>query len=81
MPDPLALIDGIDYYVSCERVFDPRLQGIPVVVLSNNHGCAVARSAEAKALLAWGSACTISGTRFGSTESAFYPAITLFTAT
>lgn len=37
-------------YVSCERVFQPELRGRPVVVLSNNDGCVVARSAEAKAL-------------------------------
>jgi DNA polymerase V len=46
----IALIDGNNFYVSCERVFDPRLAGRPVVVLSNNDGCAVARSDEVKAL-------------------------------
>ena len=45
-----ALIDGNNFYVSCERVFRPSLNGCPVVVLSNNDGCAVARSNEAKAL-------------------------------
>ncbi len=45
-----ALVDGNNFYVSCERVFDPSLEGRPVVVLSNNDGCAVARSQEAKAL-------------------------------
>lgn len=45
-----ALIDGSNFYVSCERVFQSRLEGVPVVVLSNNDGCAVARSNEAKAL-------------------------------
>lgn len=45
-----ALVDGNNFYVSCERVFRPSLNGIPVVVLSNNDGCAVARSNEAKAL-------------------------------
>jgi DNA polymerase V len=45
-----ALVDGNNFYVSCERVFRPSLQGIPVVVLSNNDGCAIARSNEAKAL-------------------------------
>jgi DNA polymerase V len=45
-----ALVDGNNFYVSCERVFMPRLNGIPVVVLSNNDGCAIARSNEAKAL-------------------------------
>jgi DNA polymerase V len=46
----IALIDANNFYVSCERVFDPRLEGKPVVVLSNNDGCAVARSNEVKAL-------------------------------
>ena len=45
-----ALIDCNNFYVSCERVFDPGLEGIPVVVLSNNDGCVVARSQEAKAI-------------------------------
>ncbi|MCJ8139329.1 Y-family DNA polymerase [Falsirhodobacter halotolerans] len=48
--DPIALIDCNNFYVSCERVFDLSLHGIPVIVLSNNDGCAVARSDEAKAL-------------------------------
>lgn len=45
-----ALIDGNNFYVSCERVFRPSLNGRPVVVLSNNDGCAIARSNEAKTL-------------------------------
>lgn len=45
-----ALVDGNNFYVSCERVFRPSLQGRPVVVLSNNDGCAIARSNEAKTL-------------------------------
>ncbi len=45
-----ALVDVNNFYVSCERVFQPRLEGIPLVVLSNNDGCAVARSNEVKAL-------------------------------
>lgn len=45
-----ALVDGNNFYVSCERVFRPSLQGRPVIVLSNNDGCAIARSNEAKAL-------------------------------
>ncbi|MCB1949835.1 MAG: DNA polymerase V subunit UmuC, partial [Nitrosomonas sp.] len=45
-----ALVDGNNFYVSCERVFNPHLIDRPVVVLSNNDGCAVARSEEAKAL-------------------------------
>jgi nucleotidyltransferase/DNA polymerase involved in DNA repair len=47
---PIALIDCNNYYVSCERAFDAKLVGVPVIVLSNNDGCAIARSAEAKAL-------------------------------
>ena len=46
----IALVDVNNFYVSCERVFAPKLEGRPVVVLSNNDGCAVARSNEAKAL-------------------------------
>ncbi len=46
----IALVDVNNFYVSCERVFNPKLIGVPVVVLSNNDGCAVARSNEAKAL-------------------------------
>lgn len=46
----IALVDVNNFYVSCERVFNPKLNGKPVVVLSNNDGCAVARSNEAKAL-------------------------------
>jgi len=45
-----ALVDCNNFYVSCERVFDPSLNGRPVVVLSNNDGCFIARSNEAKAL-------------------------------
>ena len=45
-----GLIDGNNFYVSCERAFNPTLRGKPVIVLSNNDGCAIARSAEAKAL-------------------------------
>ena len=45
-----ALVDGNNFYVSCERAFRPSLKSRPVVVLSNNDGCAIARSNEAKAL-------------------------------
>jgi DNA polymerase V len=50
MGGPLALVDCNNFYVSCERVFQPELRGRPVVVLSNNDGCVIARSNEAKAL-------------------------------
>lgn len=46
----IALIDVNNFYVSCERVFNPKLKNKPVVVLSNNDGCAISRSNEAKAL-------------------------------
>lgn len=46
----IALVDCNNFYVSCERVFDPMLEGRPVGVLSNNDGCVVARSNELKAL-------------------------------
>lgn len=45
-----ALVDCNNFYASCERVFDPRLERRPIVVLSNNDGCVIARSNEAKAL-------------------------------
>ena len=50
MGAPIALVDCNNFYASCERVFQPRLRGKPVVVLSNNDGCVIARSNEAKAL-------------------------------
>jgi len=45
-----ALIDCNNFYASCERVFEPKLEGKPIIVLSNNDGCVIARSNEAKAL-------------------------------
>ncbi|MFT5540190.1 MAG: DNA polymerase V, partial [Alphaproteobacteria bacterium] len=50
-PDKIfALVDCNNFYASCERVFAPSLEGVPMVVLSNNDGCVIARSGEAKAL-------------------------------
>jgi hypothetical protein len=46
MEEIFGLIDCNNFYVSCERVFRPDLEGVPVIVLSNNDGCAVARSAD-----------------------------------
>ncbi len=45
-----ALVDCNNFYCACERVFNPRLEGRPVIVLSNNDGCAISRSEEAKKL-------------------------------
>ena len=45
-----ALVDCNNFFVSCERVFRPQLEGKAVVVLSNNDGCVVSRSNESKAL-------------------------------
>ena len=45
-----ALVDANNFYATCEKIFDPSLANVPLVVLSNNDGCIVARSAEAKAL-------------------------------
>jgi len=46
----IALVDCNNFYASCERVFQPQLNNTPVVVLSNNDGCVIARSDESKAL-------------------------------
>jgi impB/mucB/samB family len=46
MPPVFALVDCNNFYVSCERVFQPFLEHMPVLVLSNNDGCAIARSNE-----------------------------------
>ncbi|NLY35267.1 MAG: Y-family DNA polymerase [Alcaligenaceae bacterium] len=45
-----ALIDGNCFYCSCERVFNPSLKGKPLIILSNNDGCAISRTDEAKAM-------------------------------
>jgi DNA polymerase V len=45
-----AIADCNNFYASCERVFQPKLNKTPIVVLSNNDGCVIARSNEAKAL-------------------------------
>lgn len=50
MPFPIALVDCNNFYASCERLFRPKLKTAAIVVLSNNDGCVVARSNEAKAL-------------------------------
>ncbi len=50
MTKQFALVDCNNFYASCERVFNPKLQNKPIVILSNNDGCVVARSNEAKAV-------------------------------
>jgi DNA polymerase V len=50
MTSAIALIDANSFYCSCERLFDARLHNQPVIVLSNNDGCVIARTNEAKAL-------------------------------
>jgi DNA polymerase V len=65
MGAPIALVDCNNFYASCERMFEPRLRGKPVVVLSNNDGCVIARSNEAKALgVEMGAPWHLSRTRF-----------------
>ena len=62
MSTALALIDGNNFYASCEAVLDPAVVGRPLVVLSNNDGCIVSRSAEARALgIPWGRRCSSCG--------------------
>ena len=65
-----ALADCNNFFASCERVFRPDLQGKPVIVLSNNDGCAIARSNEAKAL----------GIKMGDNMARLMPANELNTA-
>ncbi len=65
-----ALVDVNSFYASCETVFRPDLRGKPVLVLSNNDGCVIARSAEAKALaIPMGPPISNSGTTSGGTGS------------
>ena len=50
LDNSIALIDCNNFYASCERIFNPKLMGRPIVVLSNNDGCIITRSTEAKQL-------------------------------
>ena len=50
MKESFVLVDCNNFFVSCERLFKPWLEGKPVVILSSNDGCIVARSEEAKKL-------------------------------
>jgi DNA polymerase V len=65
MAAPIALVDCNNFYASCERLFQPKLRGQAVVVLSNNDGCVIARSNEAKALgIAMGAPWHLNKARF-----------------
>lgn len=46
MGGPVALVDCNNFYASCERLFQPKLRGVPAVVLSNNDGCVIAVSLQ-----------------------------------
>ncbi len=74
---PFALIDANNFYVSCERVFDYHLRDRPVVVLSNNDGCCVARRRAAPRprpwATAWASPSLKSGISWPSTRAAPCP--------
>lgn len=75
-----ALVDANNFYATCEKIFDPALANKPLVVLSNNDGCIVARSAEAKALgiamgapiHQWQSFCRAHGVVIKSSNYALY---------
>ena len=67
MGEVFGLIDCNNFYVSCERVFRPDLEGKPVIVLSNNDGCCVARSQEVKIS---GCGWVIPSSRFETSSSA-----------
>ena len=53
MAKPIGLLDCNNFYASCERLFQPDLRGKPVVVLSNNDGCVIARSNDYEEFGAW----------------------------
>ena len=66
----LALVDCESFYASCERIFRPDLKHVPIVVLSNNDGCVIARSAEAKKMgIGMGVTCFKSGRKILSHEA------------
>ena len=75
-----ALVDCNNFYASCERVFNPNLQGKPIAILSNNDGCVISRSDEAKALglpmgapiFKWENMCKAQGIQVLSSNYALY---------
>ncbi|MEJ7672702.1 MAG: hypothetical protein WKF59_08310 [Chitinophagaceae bacterium] len=77
-----ALIDCNNFYASCERLFQPKLNHKPVVVLSNNDGCVIARSDEAKALgIVMGTPAYMSEDLFKKMMCMFLAATILYMAT
>ena len=72
-----ALVDCNNFYASCERVFEPHLVDRPIVVLSNNGGCVVARSKEAKALGIGMGGAIFPGSRYRQATRRRYPLIKL----
>ena len=70
----VALIDCNSFYVSCERLFNPKINKKPVVVLSNNDGCVISRSSEAKKLESkWENHILKSKNLLKKTMSIFFP--------
>lgn len=75
-----ALVDCNNFYASCERVFNPNLQGQPVAILSNNDGCVISRSDEAKAIglpmgapiFKWEGFCRVNGIHVLSSNYPLY---------
>jgi nucleotidyltransferase/DNA polymerase involved in DNA repair len=77
----IALLDCNNFYASCERVFDAGLRDKPLVVLSNNDGCVVARSEEAKQIgITMGSPLSKSNRCLMNTMPEFFRRTTRFTA-
>lgn len=77
----VALIDCNSFYASCERVFRPELKRVPIVVLSNNDGCVIARSADSKQFVKMGELTTRSKVFCGVTASSRSAATTHCMAT
>jgi nucleotidyltransferase/DNA polymerase involved in DNA repair len=77
MNETFSLIDCNNFYVSCERLFRPDLEGKPVIVLSNNDGDAISRSNESKALgVKWETLRSRFGTSSSARKSLCSPVIT-----
>lgn len=81
IPAVFGLIDCNSFYASCERVFRPDLAKVPIVVLSNNDGCVIARSYDAKPFVKMGEPYFQVGTSSSNTASSRSLPITRSTAT